>query len=141
MSELHINDFYKDVGKILLQLHHQFPRKCILYVEDISGPDSADEFGLHSERHQRCFGAMIWLAETGYLSYQQTIQQEALDQVVLTEKGFILLASTANDTTLQEQGSPLPYTNAQLIRQTLKQGTSLAINEAILQLMKNTNLS
>lgn len=138
MSELHIDDFYKDVGKIFLQLYGQFPRKCILYVEDISGPDSADEFGLHSERHQRCLGAMLWLADAGYLNYTTTIQQEALDQVVLTQKAFTLLASSATASP-PSNNSPLPYTNAQHIRDTLKHGTSLNLNELMLKLLKLTN--
>lgn len=139
MSELHINDFYKDVGKIFLQLYGQFPRKCILYVEDISGPDSADEFGLHSERHQRCLGAMLWLADAGYLQYVTTIQQEALDQVVLTQKAFTLLASSADASPPSVYNSPLPYTNAQHIRETMKHGTSLHLNELILKLLKLTS--
>ncbi len=137
MSELHINDFYKDVGKILLQLYSQFPRKCIIYVEDISGPDTADEFGLHSERHERCFGAMLWLAESGYLSYHSTIQQEALDQAVLTHKGFTLLASSAIDTSFNTAESPLPFTNALYLRQLFKLGSSLAISEGMLALLQH----
>jgi hypothetical protein len=96
MSDLHIDDFYKDVALIFLRLYASFPRKTILYVEDITGGDQPDEFGLHSDRFQSCFSAMIWLGEQQYLSYQQTIKQEALDQVVLTQRGFILLSSQSD---------------------------------------------
>ncbi|MFT5579887.1 MAG: hypothetical protein ACI9WS_002647 [Paraglaciecola psychrophila] len=96
MSDLHIDDFYKDVALIFLRLYASFPRKTILYVEDITGDDQPDEFGLHSDRFQSCFSTMIWLGEQQYLSYQQTIKQEALDQVVLTQRGFILLSSQSD---------------------------------------------
>jgi len=52
MADLHIEDFYRDVAKIFLQLYAVFPRKTILYVEDISGPDEPDEYGLHHPRFQ-----------------------------------------------------------------------------------------
>jgi hypothetical protein len=64
-----------------------------VYVEDISGADEPDEYGLHSKRYLACLSAMIWLAEQGYLSYESTIRQEAIDQAVLSHKGFTLLSS------------------------------------------------
>ena len=64
MADLHIDDFYRDSAMILLRLYTTFPRKTVLYVDDICGPDAPDEFGLHSERHQSCFSAMTWLAES-----------------------------------------------------------------------------
>jgi len=93
MSDIHIDVFYKDACLILLQLYKNFPKKMTMLVEDIAGPDEPDEFGLASERHQACFAAMIWLAEAGYLSYLETIRQEALDQAVLSHKGFTLLTA------------------------------------------------
>ena len=77
MSDLHIDDFYRDVETIFLRLYAVFPRKTILYVEDICGPDQPDEFGLHHPRFQAGFSAMVWLAEEGYLNFQDTIRAEA----------------------------------------------------------------
>ncbi len=93
MSDIHIDDFYRDTAKILLALYISFPRKTSLYVEDISGPDEPDEFGLHSTRHESCLHTMMWLASAGYLQYEQLIRQEALENAVLTHRGFLTLSS------------------------------------------------
>jgi hypothetical protein len=61
MLDVHIDDFFKDCAVILLHGFKYFPTKQVLYVEDICGPDEADEFGLHSPRHLAGFGAIIWL--------------------------------------------------------------------------------
>jgi hypothetical protein len=37
MADIHIDDFYRDVAKILIRLYAMFPRKTTPYVEDISG--------------------------------------------------------------------------------------------------------
>lgn len=93
MLDLHIDDFYKDAGLILLALFMTFPRKSTVYVEDICGPDEVDEYGLHSARFLSCFGTMIWMGEEGYLRYEDTIRQEAIDQAVLSHKAFMLLSA------------------------------------------------
>ena len=93
MSDIHIEDFYKDVAHTLLILYKSFPRKMILYVEDVCGADEPDEFGLHSERFLAGFSAMVWLGEQGFLRFAAPIKQEALDQVVLTQKALLLLSS------------------------------------------------
>ncbi len=93
MADIHIDDFYHDVAKIFLRLYATFPVKITLYVEDISGPDEPDEFGLHHPRFEACFSTMVWLAEQGYLSFESTVRQDALDQVVLSQKAFLLLTS------------------------------------------------
>jgi len=93
MFDLHISDFNKDTARIILTLYRRFPVKTTLYVEDICGPDSPDEFGLHSPRHTACFSAILWLAEEKYLRYNQTIQQEAFDEVVLTQACFTHFSS------------------------------------------------
>ncbi|PSF04963.1 hypothetical protein C7H09_18280 [Marinobacter fuscus] len=95
MADIHVEEFYKDVAVALVQLYGAFPRRINLFVEDISGPDQPDEFGLHSKRHMACFGALLWLSEEGLLRYVDTIRQEALDQVVLTRAAFVRLSSTA----------------------------------------------
>lgn len=93
MADIHIADFYKDSAKIFCQIYASFPRKVSLFVEDICGPDTLDEYGLHSSRHQSCLAAMLWLAEADYLYYTDVIRQEAIDQVTLTHSGFMLLSS------------------------------------------------
>lgn len=137
MGDIHIDDFYKDAGKILVQLYRSFPRKNLLLVEDISGSDTPDEYGLHSERHQSCFGAAIWLAESGYLSYGETIRQEGMDQVILTHKAFTLLSSTAT-TLITDIDPELPasvletqQTNIHQLREALRAGDSQQIRRTM----------
>lgn len=93
--DLQIDDFYKDAAGCLLMLYQAFPRRIDLYVEDLIGREEPDEFGLPSTRHQACLGAFLWLAEEGYLRYQSTIGYNAIDQAVLTEKGFLRLSCAA----------------------------------------------
>ena len=93
MHDLHIIDFCKDTTKAFISLYKQFPIKTIVYIEDISGPDTPDEFGLHSRRHNSCFSTLIWLAEAGYISYSQPVRQEAIEEAVLTVKAFTYLTS------------------------------------------------
>ncbi|WP_120997807.1 hypothetical protein [Stutzerimonas urumqiensis] len=95
--DLQIGDFYRDAAAALLSLYQAFPRKVALYVDDLIGPEEPDEFGLPSKRHQSCLAAMIWLAEEGYLRYESTLQFLAIDQAVLTEKGFLRLSGAAAD--------------------------------------------
>ena len=89
MSDIHIDDFYRDTARILVALYNQFPRKTTLYVEDVAGPDKPDEFGLHSPRHLACLHTILWLAQSDYVRYETLIRQEAVDQIVLSHKGFI----------------------------------------------------
>ncbi len=89
MADLNLIDFYKDAAQILLTLHRVFPRKMDLFVEDLIGPDQVDEFGMHTKRHEACLGAMLWLADEGYLRYATTIRQEGIDQVVLTSAALV----------------------------------------------------
>ncbi|MGL4317593.1 MAG: hypothetical protein ACRCTL_13415 [Pseudomonas sp.] len=90
--DLQIDEFYKDAAAGMLLLYQAFPRKVGLYVEDLIGREEPDEFGLPSKRHQSCLGALLWLAEEGYLRFDSTIAYEALDQAVLSEKGFLRLS-------------------------------------------------
>lgn len=90
--DLQIDEFYKDAAAGMLMLYQAFPRKVALYVEDLIGREEPDEFGLPSKRHQACLGALLWLAEEGYIRYDSTIAYDALDQAVLTEKGFVRLS-------------------------------------------------
>jgi hypothetical protein len=151
MGDIHIDDFNKDCAKIFGQLFRTFPRPQLLFVEDICGPDSPDEYGLHSDRHSACFSTLIWLEQAGYLRYSETVQQEAVDQAVLTHKSFTLLTTRANFLSADEeqdssiagsQMASLPpsvlearQSNIHRVRTALKSGASLQINQAIQQLL------
>src|SRR5690606_42071312 len=91
--DLQIDDFYKDAAGCMLLLYQAVPRRIDLYVEDLIGREEPDGFGLPSKRHQACLGAFLWLAEEGYLRYQSTIGYNAIDQAVLSEKGFLRMSS------------------------------------------------
>ena len=139
MADIHIDDFYRDVAKILTLLYGVFPRKTALFVEDVSGPDEPDEFGLHHPRFQACFSTMIWLAEHGYLLYRDTIRDEALDQAVLSQKAFLVL-TTQWDAEL-DQGVPEPVpppgagrvrqTNVSRLRHALRERSSYLLRDAV----------
>ncbi|MEZ5435292.1 MAG: hypothetical protein R3E67_01300 [Pseudomonadales bacterium] len=74
-------------------LYQFFPRPYTVYVADISGHDESDEYGLHSDRHNACFSTMIWLADAGWLKFVDTINKDAIDQAVLTNKALSLLTT------------------------------------------------
>ncbi len=155
MSDLHIDDFYKDVAISLLHLYQFFPRKTILYVEDVCGADQPDEFGLHSNRFLSGFSTLVWLGDQGYLNYQAPIKQEALDQAVLTEKGFLLLSSRSSinfgdpfmeseePENLTEDTLPLSVieqskTNISQLRKALKSGSSIMISQCVRHLLSTS---
>jgi hypothetical protein len=91
VADIHIDDFCRDAALILLHLYSAFPRRASVYVEDICGPDTPDDVGLHSDRHMACLGTMLWLAEEDYLRFEAMIYQDGIDQAVLTGKAFTLL--------------------------------------------------
>jgi len=145
MSDLHIDDFYRDAGLMLARLYASFPLKNTLYVEDISGPDTPDEFGLHSDRFSRCFSTMLWLADSGYVRYESVVRQEALDQVVLTERGFLLLSSRCQLPHLVQPPPTTPpsvveetSTNIHRLRQALKSRDSIEIRHIMLFLLDHS---
>ncbi|PID42109.1 MAG: hypothetical protein CSA52_00020 [Gammaproteobacteria bacterium] len=156
MADIHIEDFCKDIAKILLQLFNSFPRPSNVYVADIAGDDNPDEFGLHSERHLACFGAMVWLADEGYIRYVDTIRQEGIDQAVLTHRTLCLLSRVCSDRHLlndneylepaspteSEQDISLPAetildrkTHINIIRAALASGSSTRIYRVIQRLV------
>lgn len=93
MLDIHITEFYNDVAKILVTLYRAFPRQVSVYVEDISGLDTPDDYGLHSERHLACFNTFLWLKEEGLIRYSDIEQQTAFNHVVLTLDAFRWLSS------------------------------------------------
>lgn len=146
MSDIHIEDFYKDVAHIFLILYKFFPRKSILYVEDVCGPDEPDEFGLHSDRFLAAFSAMVWLGEQHYLRYDAPIKQEALDQAVLTERGFLLLSSRSEldfgEAVESADGEALPpsvmeesRSNIAQLRHAVKSRSSIMITQCVQYLL------
>lgn len=130
MSDLHIDDFYRDTALILLRLYGQFPRPQILFVEDICGSAEPDEFGMPPARQQACFSTMIWLGRQGFLRYDATLRQEGLDQAALTERGFLLLASSTlqpvepTDDGLPESLQLQARTNVAGLRRALQAGST-----------------
>jgi len=127
LDDLHIHDFYRDAGRILLALFGQFPVPSTLYIEDIAGPDSPDEFGLHSPRHLACLGAVGWLKQSGYISFSQLVRQEAAEEAVLSHRGFLLLINSE-----AEPGQ----SNAQLLNHTVRGGSSPKLQALMERLMR-----
>ena len=95
MLDIHIDDFCKDSALIFKLLYDAFPCNSDLLVEQIIGPDELDDFGLHSRRHQACLAAMIWLKDEGLIRFGGMIQQEGVDQAILTNAAFALLSSVS----------------------------------------------
>ena len=141
MTDLNIDDFYHDTAKVLELLYRSFPRPLAIYVSDISGPDEPDEYGVHSDRHMACFSAFLWLANEGYIRYDDNIQQDAIDQAVLTATCFTLLStpsqnlSTPEEQTLPESVQMEHASNIHRIRQALRSHSSIKIGMIVAQLM------
>ena len=139
MSDLHIDDFYKDIAKILNHLYQSFPRKTTLYVDDIAGFEEPDEFGLHSNRHLACLGAMIWLAEEGYIRFESEISQQAVDQAVLTGRTFSALSAVAtsvSDAERADLGEGLP----EGLRATASEGFGDSVPDSVIR-SQRTNIN
>lgn len=95
MADINIEYFYQDIAKILSILFASFPSKTAIYVDEVSGVDDPDEYGLHTDRYTACFYAMLWLQEEGYVRYADTIRQDGIDQATLTRKAFLKLSAVA----------------------------------------------
>ncbi|MEH6367817.1 MULTISPECIES: hypothetical protein [Pseudomonas] len=104
--DLHIDDFYKDAAATLLMLYQAFPRKIAVYVEDLIGREEPDEYGLPSKRHLGCLSTMLWLADEGFIRYENTISYDAMDQAVLTERGFLNLTRSVPHVVSNEPALP-----------------------------------
>ena len=135
--DLQIDEFYKDCAAGLLQLYLVFPRRTALYVEDLIGLEEPDEFGLPSKRHQSCLGALLWLADEGYLRFDSTIRYEALDQAELSDKGFLRLARTVPGVLPQLHGLPAAVQRVQsTLAWQLRQALSGGHSEQIVRLTR-----
>lgn len=138
MASLQIDEFYHDASRILVSLFEVFPRPVTVFAEDISGPDDPDEFGLHSKRYQACFATMLWLAEEGYIRYNDVIRQDAIEQAVLTGRCFSALLKPQNvsvDNALPESVQLEQKTTVYRLRQALQAHNSGELQAAFLPLL------
>ena len=142
MSDIHIDDFFRDAAIALNRLYLSFPRPIALFVEDIVGPDEPDEFGMHSTRHSACFASLLWLAEEGYFRFADTIRQDAVDQAVLSARMFTLL-STADPKHEIPDLDALPIAlqfeqsiNVQRIREAIRSQSSSRIRIVMTDLLR-----
>lgn len=135
--DLHIDDFYSDAAKGLLILYQAFPTKSTLYMDDLIGYMAPDEFGLPSDRQQRCLSTFIWLAEEGYLRYQSIIRFEALDQIELSEKAFLRLSNAVDPLPSELHSAPSSVRRPQAsLANQLRQGLQAEDSERIVELMQ-----
>lgn len=142
MADIHIDDFCRDVALTLVTLYNAFPRRHTIYVEDISGPDEPDEVGLHSTRFHACLGAMLWLADEGYIRYESLVYREGIDQAVITNKTFVILSATSDvrfddpvDPSLPESVAYEKQMLIAQIRAALRSGSSRNITQIVRYLM------
>ncbi len=139
MSDINVDDFFKDAAKVLTQLYGVFPKRHTVFVEDICGFEEPDEFGMPSDRHLACLGTLLWLGEEGFLRYEDVIRQEAIDQAILTGTCFTALCSR---TTTEHRQPGLPEsvrvgraTHVYQLRDALEARSSATIRAAMLELM------
>jgi hypothetical protein len=144
LSDINVDDFFRDSARSLALLYSVFPRRQTLFVDDIYQSEEPDEFGMHSDRFRACFGALTWLGETNYLHFQDTIKDEAIDQAVLTGRCFTLLSSPASSIAAAESGEQddLPAqlkieqaTHIYRIKSALQQRSSTQLRMAMVALM------
>ena len=144
MNSINIDEFFADAAKILTRLQRAFPQPIILQVDDICGAEETDEFGMHSARYLACFSAMLWLAEEGYLRFNETVRSEAIDEAVLSAKCFVLLTKPDDLQAISDPPSEtLPDSVAlersslgNQLNERLRPRDSLALNALMLQLMQ-----
>jgi len=141
MNSINIDEFFADSAKILTRLQGAFPQPIILQVDDICGAEETDEFGMHSARYLACFSAMLWLAEEGYLRFNETVRSEAIDEAVLSARCFVLL--TQPNIEPSETSNDLPDSIAlersslgSQLHSNLRPLDSLALNTIMLKLMQ-----
>lgn len=140
MSDIHVDDFFKDAAKTLARLYLSFPRRAVVMVEEIAGPVTTDEFGVPGTRFLSCFGTLLWLAEEGYLRYDETIRMDAIDQAVLTGRCFSVLTMRADGEVPPDDGLPASVASEQAtyihrIRDALKSGSSARVRATMTDVM------
>ncbi len=147
MTDINVDDFFKDAAKTLVALYRVFPRRHAIFVDDIYKQEEPDDFGLYSERYQACLGTLLWLGEENYLRFEDIIRNEAIDQAVLSGRCFTLLSSPAVPLSvpLQPSDSDRPdvpelirleqSTHIHQIKQALKDRSSIELRQAMVALM------
>ncbi len=147
MTDINVDDFFKDVARTLVALYGVFPRRHGIFVDDIYAAEEPDEFGLYSDRYQACFGALVWLGDEGYLRYEDTISGEAIDQAVLTGRCFTVLSSPteplggdADEGTLPDAVRLEHATHIHQIKLALKHRSSTELRQAMLAVMTKMSL-
>lgn len=83
---------------------------------------------------------MLWLGSTHYLSYEQLVRQEAIDQAVLSHRGFLSLNAVIEPPPKLAPSLPEPLLKEERlaihkIRQELKSGTSYSLAETMRSFM------
>ncbi len=136
MIDINIDDFFHDIAVTLLSLYQQFPRKVSLYLEDISGPDDMDEFGLHSNRYLSTIGAVSWLNDEGYIRYSSIVHQESVEDCTLTQMAFVKLIRPTLPSNHMADASSVEkqqHTLAQQLHGALKDQSSIEVRRLIEQ--------
>jgi hypothetical protein len=81
----------------------------------------------------------MWLGEEGYLRYEETIRNQALDQAILTGRCFTLLSAAcfdlADETSLPLSERLEQATHVHRIRMALNERSSTSIRKAMTELM------
>ncbi len=140
MTDIHIDDFFKDAAKTLARLYLSFPRKVPVFVEEIAGTVTTDEFGVPGTRFLSCFGTLQWLAEEGYLRYEDAIRTDAVDQAVLTGRCFSVLTTQSTGDARPDESLPASIASEQgtyihRIRDALKSGSSARVRATMTDVM------
>lgn len=128
MLDLHITEFYNDTGRIFNRLYSSFPRLITIWLDEISGPDTVDEYGMHSDRHMACYSTMLWLQEEGYLRYSDIEKEDGFNHCCLTQKGYGLMSGIILE---NETG----YRPIDRIRAALKEKSSTLMEEAVTDIL------
>ncbi len=142
MTDINIDDFFKDAAKALIQLYKNFPREHAVFVDDIHATEELDEYGMHSDRYLACFSTLIWLGEEGYVRYATTIRQDAIDQAVLTARCFTRLCAPAANldgmdvSELPESVRIEQSTNIHGLESAVAERSSARVRSAMLSLMR-----
>jgi len=92
VNPAHIDDFYFVTTEVLCQLYAAFPVRNLVLVEDISGPIKWDMTGLPDRKSRACFETIIWLANSGLLTFRSIEPRDVgVEGAVLTQPAFVLL--------------------------------------------------
>ncbi len=94
-ADIHIDEFNRDTAVAITRLYNNFPHPMALYVDEICRVEAPDEYGVISDRHQRCIGALLWLAAEHIIRFKDTIGVDGIEQAVLTLPALQALHSTS----------------------------------------------